>query len=158
MLPETRGLTGCDTEVLTVVSLNWAVKPGSHGCPGHTVPIPGSAGADTGVGGSQKNPLIWEGLESAQGQKRKELWVQGGGWSLGGHPREVQAAPLHRPSWLAIPCHCHACSGDMRGEGVDFFQKHVQKRCPPGLVSLRPSRTLTSTLRTAARIVFQKCK
>lgn len=70
-----QGLIGCDPEVPTAVSLNWLVKLGSHGCFGHTVQIPSSAGADTEVGGSQKNPLIWGGLESALGYKRKEIWV-----------------------------------------------------------------------------------
>lgn len=73
-----QGLTGCDADILTVVSLNWSVNLGFRGCTGHTVQIPSNAGADTEVGGSQKNPLIWEGLESARGHKRKEFWVRMG--------------------------------------------------------------------------------
>lgn len=74
-----QGLTGCDPEGQTAVSPNLLVKLGSHGCAEKAVQIPSSAGADTEVGGSQKNPLIWEGLESAQGHLKKGDLASGGG-------------------------------------------------------------------------------
>lgn len=93
-----QGLIGHDPKVLNVASLT---GPQSWALTGHTVWNVCGTGTDTEMRRSQKNPLIWKGLKSAKGDKRKILvWVEGGACTgLGGKAKlpflKIPMAPPH---------------------------------------------------------------
>lgn len=109
-------LIGGEPEVLAVVSLNGA------GCTRRLVWNPGSPGADAEMGGLQKNPLIWKGLESAKEDKERVR----PGWALVGRASSPSLQIPMAPPWMPAgasspPSHTFAIHSE--GDSQSHFSK-----------------------------------